>query len=86
MELAVVSIVVLLAFKCDIAEIYLSRCMEIAVVKDIIIESGLVAIFIVASWFLDNWYSMGIYFVAFVVYCFIKRDRIKKLLNSVTKK
>ena len=86
LELAVVSIVVLLAFKCDIAEIYLSRCMEIAVVKDIIIESGLVAIFIVASWFLDNWYSMGIYFVAFVVYCFIKRDRIKKLLNSVTKK
>lgn len=86
LELAVVSIVVLLAIKCDIAEIYLSKCMEIDVVKDIIIESVMVAIFIAASWFLDNWYSMGIYSVAFAVYCFVKRDRIKKIMNTVTRK
>ena len=86
LELAVVSIVVLLAIKCDIAEIYLSKCMQIQVLKDILIETILVSIFISSSWILNNWYSMVIYFIAFVIYCIVKKDRIKNLLKIVIKK
>lgn len=85
LELAVVSIVVLLAFKCVIAELYLSKCMEIHVKKDMIMELLLVSLFIVTGWFLDNWLSTGIYFGAFLIYCLVKKNKLLQLVKIFMK-
>ena len=85
LELAVVSIVVLLAFKCVIAELYLSKCMEIHVKKDMIMELMLVSLFIFTGWFLDNWLSTGIYLIAFLIYCFVKKSNLVHLVKLIVK-
>ena len=85
LECAVVSIVVLLAFKCVIAELYLSKCMEIHVKKDMIMELILVSLFILTGWFLDNWFSMGFYLIFFLIYCFIKKKDLIHLVKIILK-
>ena len=81
LEMAVVSIVILMALQCAIAELYLSKYLGIDVISDMVMEWILVTIFILASWFIDSWISMAIYFVAFIIYCIIKRDKIKSLIK-----
>lgn len=81
LEMAVVSIVILMALQCAIAELYLSKYLGINVIVDMVMEWILVTIFILASWFIDSWISMAIYFAAFIIYCIIKRDKIKSLIK-----
>lgn len=81
LEMAVVSIVILMALQCAIAELYLSKYLGIDVIVDMVLEWILVTIFILASWFIDSWISMAIYFAAFIIYCVIKRDKIKSLIK-----
>ena len=81
LEMAVVSIVILMALQCAIAELYLSKYLGIDVIVDMVLEWILVTIFILASWFIDSWISMVIYFAAFIIYCVIKRDKIKSLIK-----
>lgn len=81
LEMAVVSIVILMALQCAIAELYLSKYLGIDVIVDMVMEWILVTIFILASWFIDSWISMVIYFAAFIIYCIIKRDKIKSLIK-----
>ncbi len=81
LEMAVVSIVILMALQCAIAELYLSKYLGIDVIVDMVMECILVTIFILASWFIDSWISMAIYFAAFIIYCIIKRDKIKSLIK-----
>lgn len=81
LEMAVVSIVILMALQCAIAELYLSKYLGIDVIVDMVLEWILVTIFILASWFIDSWISMAIYFAAFIIYCIIKRDKIKSLIK-----
>ena len=81
LEMAVVSIVILMALQCAIAELYLSKYLGIDVIVDMVMEWILVTIFILASWFIDSWISMAIYFAAFIIYCIIKRDKIKSLIK-----
>lgn len=81
LEMAVVSIVILMALQCAIAELYLSKYLGIDVIVDMVLEWILVTIFILASWFIDSWISMAIYFATFIIYCVIKRDKIKSLIK-----
>lgn len=81
LEMAVASIVILMALQCAIAELYLSKYLGIDVIVDMVMEWILVTIFILASWFIDSWISMAIYFAAFIIYCIIKRDKIKSLIK-----
>lgn len=86
LDLAVVSIVVLLAFRCILAETLLSRAIEIDVKKDIACELALTAIFITASWFIGGVAGLAVYLAAYVVYLFIKRKSIVDMAAMVKAK
>ncbi|MFR5105049.1 MAG: hypothetical protein ACLTEB_07235 [Blautia obeum] len=73
LELAVVSIVVILAIKCGIAEMLLAKNMKISVYKDMLIEIVFVAAFIVTSWYLNNWIATIIYGGMYIIYLFWKK-------------
>ena len=51
LNLAIVTIVILLAFRCALAEIYLSNILGISIYKDINLELALTMIFILTGWF-----------------------------------
>ena len=83
LSLAVVSIVVLLAFRCVLAEILLSRILNVAVYKDILLEMVMTLIFILTGWFLKLWIGVVIYLFAYSLYLLIKKTEIADTLKDV---
>lgn len=82
LDLAVASIVFLLAFRCVFAELLLSTVLDVNVKTDIVLELALTIIFIGASWFVGGIAGLAIYAVAYLVYLFIKRNDVAFVLNT----
>lgn len=83
LDLAVASIVFLLAFRCIFAELLLSTVMNMNVKTDIMLEVLLTTIFIIASWFIGGIRGFAIYASAYLVYLFVKRKDIIFVANKV---
>lgn len=82
LDLAVASIVFLLAFRCVFAELLLSTVLDVNVKTDIVLELALTIIFIGASWFVGGIAGLAIYAAAYLVYLFIKRNDVAFVLNT----
>lgn len=82
LDLAVASIVFLLAFRCVFAELLLSTVLDVNVKTDIVLELALTIVFIGASWFVGGIAGLAIYAVAYLVYLFIKRNDVAFVLNT----
>jgi len=76
LTLSVVSIVILLAFRSMLAELFLSKILNISVNKDIALEMTMSLIFILTGWFVGSWYGIIIYLMAYGLYLVIKRKDI----------
>lgn len=83
LNLAVISIIFLLAFRCIIAEIYLSRILRISLYKDIMLEVGMTIVFILTGWIVNSWMTVILYLLAYIVYIFIKRNDIISTLKNL---
>ncbi|MDD7792775.1 hypothetical protein [Clostridium sp. 'White wine YQ'] len=83
LNLAIVSIVILLAFRCIFAEMFLSKILNISLYKDIALELTMTLIFILTGWFIDSWITVFIYIVAYIAYLFIKRKDITKTIKNI---
>lgn len=83
LNLAVTSIVVLLAFRCIFAEILLSRYMKIDVYKDIVLEFFLVVVFMLASWNIGGVIGVSIYLIAYSIYILNKKKDIKEIISVI---
>lgn len=82
-DIAVVSIVVLMAFKCIISEIFVKRYINIHITKDICLEIILTVIFIVSSWFLQGFTATLLYMAAYGICLLIKKKDIQLLFKKV---
>ncbi|MEK4209699.1 lipopolysaccharide biosynthesis protein [Paenibacillus sp. FSL R10-2788] len=82
LDMAIVSIVVLIAFKCILSEVILSRILGISVLKDISMEVVMTFIFILTGWFLNSWIAVIIYAVAYGVYLVAKRKDISSTIKN----
>ena len=83
LDLAIVNIVIVLAFRSLLAEIYLARELNIRVVKDIVLEMLLTAVFILSGWFIDSWLTILVYGIAYIGYIVIKRKDIVTTVRNV---
>ncbi|WP_129727571.1 oligosaccharide flippase family protein [Ectobacillus funiculus] len=83
LTLAIVSIVVLLAFRCAFAEILLSKILNISVYKDILLEIVMSLIFILIGWFVTSLNGALIYLAAYGLYVLIKKRDITITLKEV---
>ncbi|MBS4178126.1 lipopolysaccharide biosynthesis protein [Lederbergia citrea] len=81
LNLTILSITLFLAFRCIIAELYLSKILNIKVKKDIILEVCMTIIFISVSWSLRHSVALIIYFAAYTAYLSIKKNDIVYLLR-----
>lgn len=78
LTMAIASLTLILALRCNIAEIYLSRALKVSVVKSLFIENALAIIFIVASWTIHSLLCTAVYVVAYVCYLFYCREGLKQ--------
>lgn len=83
LTIAVFSIVVLLALRGVIAELYLSKILGISVFKDILLELTMTLIFIITGWFMNDWLSVVEYAIAYIIYLLIKRKDISNTIKNI---
>jgi O-antigen/teichoic acid export membrane protein len=83
LSIAIVSIVVLLAFRSALAEVFLSKILYIPVYKNILLEMTMTLIFILAGWFVTSWVGIGLYLSAYGFYLLIQRRDIKTTFITV---
>jgi len=83
LDVAILSIVFLLAFRCILAEIYLSKILGISVTVDIVLELIMVAIFVVSGWYINSWATVVIYMIAYILYILLKRKDISDTINNI---
>ena len=79
---AIISILVVLIFRCILSEVILSTKISINVTKDIFIELAMTVAFVICNWYLGFW-GMIIYAFCYVIYLFIKKQDILGAWNFV---
>ena len=83
LTLSILFIVILLAFRCIIAEIFISKILDLHLKSDIILELVMTLIFISTAWFIGSWLGAVIYVGSYLVYLFIKRRDIVNTIKNV---
>jgi len=76
LDLLVINILLSIMMRTILMEVYLSRKLNISLLKNILVEFSLVLIFVISSWFIDNWISTIIYFVALLPYLYLERNNL----------
>ncbi|MBQ4067982.1 MAG: hypothetical protein IJC76_01900 [Lachnospiraceae bacterium] len=82
MDVAVAAIIVMMIFKCFVAELLISKLINISIYKDTLLEILLTAIFIIGSWIIGGYPGLVLYIVAFGIYLIIKWKNIKYTIKS----
>jgi hypothetical protein len=83
LDLAIVSIVILLAFRSVLAEMYLSKVLCISMLRDIILELTLTVVFIASGWFINSWYTVLAYALVYLMYLVIKKNNLKSTIHNI---
>lgn len=76
LTLSVLSILLLLAFKCILSEVVLARVIKIRIWKDILLEIGVTGIFVPIAWFISDIYGLIIFVFVYGIYLLIKRKAV----------
>lgn len=82
---AVLSILLAIAIRSILAEIYLSKALKINVIKDIIYETTLAILFIVIGWYINSIIGFVLYLLTVSFYFFLKRKGLKISFNKMKK-
>lgn len=83
LNLAVLSIVIILAYRCVVTELVVERSINIKIRKDILGELVLVFLFIIFNWSIGGVRGSILYAVAYVGYIILNRNVIKETYNKV---
>ncbi len=83
LTMSVLSILLSQAFRTIYAEIMLSRYIRIHVIRDIVYESAITVVFVVANWMIGGWFGVGIYFIALLLYVSLKLKKIREMLHTL---
>ena len=85
LDVAVTSIVLLLAFRCVWAEVLLMKNNMARVRSNILFELALTVVFISSSWFVGGIKGTVVYFIAYLFYIFQKKNDFTRLLHFLKK-
>lgn len=77
LDLTVFCIILIIAFRNVIAELYMNFILKINTVKDIILELIIVITFIGCNYFITGYVSILIYLMIFVIYLIYEKNHIK---------
>ncbi len=85
LSIAIMSILVLLAIRCILAETCLAKILNIRIRKDMILELLLTIIFVISAWYINSWFTVLIYGLSYLLYLMIKKKDIKNTVVDIKK-
>jgi len=80
---SIISIVILMAFRCILAEMILARILNISVLTDIVVELFMTIAFIITGSLSGAWLGSLIYLIIYIVYLIIMKKDIFSVYNNV---
>lgn len=83
LEAAVLAIPVLYALRCTLAELAVGRLLRLGLQRQIAEDVIMAAVFMVSGWYLDNWYAVLLYGVAYVCYLLAHRAEVCRCLTRL---
>lgn len=83
LDFAILSIVILMAFRGIVSEIFISKKLDINVTKDIFLELVMTIIFVYTAWMVDSRSTPLIYGLFYIGYLLIKRNDLKESFNYI---
>lgn len=83
LDFAILSIVILMAFRGIVSEIFISKNLDINVTKDIFLELVMTIIFVYTAWIVDSRSTPLIYGLFYIGYLLIKRNDLKESFNYI---
>lgn len=86
LNLAVLSIVVLVAFRNVISEMIISRTLNIELTKPMLEELVLTACFIISSWIIGGIRGLCAYCLCYAIYCVINRKELSVLIETAVRR
>lgn len=79
LTLAMLSVVILLWFRCVMSELAIEKLIEQKLKFCIIKETILVAIFIICSWLITGWLGTALYLIAYALYVSLEKKNIPQI-------
>lgn len=83
LDLAVASIIMVLAIRCMMAERVLAALLNIRVFREFAAEAAMTLVFMTAGWFLDYRVSFLFYIAAYIIYLTVERERIGRSVREI---
>jgi hypothetical protein len=83
LNMAVLTIVIVIAFRCLVAELLLTKYLRIKVVKDILLELIMSLLFIILGWFTNFGTGFIGYLFAYFGYLIIKKNDISTSIKAM---
>lgn len=83
LNITVFNIVILLALRSTLAELELSKDLNIKFGKDLLLETIIILVFISTGWFINSWITILIYGTVYFCYLLIKSSDIKEHFQSI---
>lgn len=81
LNLTVLSIVGVYAFRCIVAEYVTGKLLGLSLGKEILVDIAMCGIFIAVGWLFDDWRCMVLYGAAYGLLLFWERNRFRKTLS-----
>lgn len=81
----VISLVVAIAFRSIISELYLASLFEMSIVKDLLLELLLVILFMICSWNLRGIQAFFAILFAYILFLVLNKEKTKNILVKIRK-
>ena len=85
LELGVLTILIVVAFRCIVSELLLSQRINIGIFKDIVIETALVISFVFCNWKIGGILGVILYICIFIIFIILNRKDIMHMINLLKK-
>lgn len=83
LDAAVFSIVLVYAFRCVLAEYYVTKILGLDLKMDMLEDLLMCSIFIVSGWVFDSFLCMAVYGVAYLVFMLVHRRSLHRIISMV---
>ncbi len=83
LNVAVLSIAALYAFRCILAECHIARLLNISLKRDIFIDLIMAGAFVSSGWLLDSWVGVLAYACFYGLYLIINFNKIRSLCSII---
>lgn len=82
-NLSVISILIVIAFRCFLSELIISKILNLSLIRDIMLELTLIIIFIALNWNIDSFLALLLYLLCFFFYIILKWKELGKTFVQI---